>query len=169
MIVALLLVLWLPLLVFSSGAPTNQTPTILSIRVNASLTQVWDSRGRCEKIYRKLYVPLVTRGCSITEHQRATSEHRQDVSNPLDGSETSLSFPLYSGGARRSIQNWADPSSENLKMMRTGSDSLLEQGWGGAPLGQQDNPLPPGLSSYSKDQVKLFCLAQVGGRAGLCA
>ena len=35
MIIALLLVLWMPLLVFSSGAPTNQTPTILDVRVNA--------------------------------------------------------------------------------------------------------------------------------------
>ena len=40
MIVLLLLVLWLPLLVFSSGAPTYQTPTLLDVRVNLSLTQV---------------------------------------------------------------------------------------------------------------------------------
>ena len=40
MIVLLLLLLWLPLLVFSSGAPTYQTPTLLDVRVNASLTQV---------------------------------------------------------------------------------------------------------------------------------
>ena len=40
MIILLLVVLWLPLLVFSSGAPTYQTPTVVDVRVNASLTQV---------------------------------------------------------------------------------------------------------------------------------
>ncbi|MEW5302433.1 MAG: hypothetical protein WDW36_005220 [Sanguina aurantia] len=37
MVVLLLLVLWLPLLVFSSGAPTYQTPTVVNAAVNISL------------------------------------------------------------------------------------------------------------------------------------
>lgn len=36
----LLLVLWLPLLVFSSGAPTYQTPEVLDTQLNISITQV---------------------------------------------------------------------------------------------------------------------------------
>lgn len=37
LLVLLLLVLWLPLLVFSSGAPTYQTPTLVNAAVNISL------------------------------------------------------------------------------------------------------------------------------------
>jgi len=36
----LLLVLWLPPLVFSSGAPTYTTPAIQSVKLNVTITQV---------------------------------------------------------------------------------------------------------------------------------
>ena len=49
-----------------------------------------------------------------------------------------------------------------------GPGDQMAQGWGGTPS-SQDTPLPPSLASYSKEQVKLLCLAQVGDGAGLCA
>ncbi len=43
---ALLLVLWLPPLVFSQGAPTYTAPSVLSVAVNVSVAQVRDVGGR---------------------------------------------------------------------------------------------------------------------------
>ncbi len=37
---ALLLVLWLPPLLYSQGAPTYTTPTIVAVQMNVSITQV---------------------------------------------------------------------------------------------------------------------------------
>jgi hypothetical protein len=46
----LLVVLWLPLLVFSSGAPTYQTPTVVDVSLNVTVAQV---RGQ-NKTYPKV-------------------------------------------------------------------------------------------------------------------
>jgi hypothetical protein len=56
-----------------------------------------------------------------------------------------MSFPVFEASARRTVENWARAAD--------GGNST-----DGAMPGQ----LPPELSRYSPDQVKLICLSQVG-------
>lgn len=65
--------------------------------------------------------------------------------NPLPAGV--MSFPVFEAASRRTVENWArapDSSSSNSS--------------GGTAAGE----LPPELSGYSPDQVKLICLSQVG-------
>ena len=57
-VLALLLVLWLPLLFFSSGAPTYQTPTLVDVKLEVSLGQVrgggrWEGQEEGEERVHK--------------------------------------------------------------------------------------------------------------------
>jgi Piezo non-specific cation channel, R-Ras-binding domain len=158
----LLLAIWAPLLLFSSGAPTYQTPGVASVSFNASLG-------------------VVTR---------------------YGGFEGAATFPVYSAGSRRSIQDWGTTAPQGGSNSSDGSDSgggdggrlgiisngnrqlrtgvtikhaLRGKGGGdsGGDSGGGDDgddgpdggnmwpPLPPWLAGYSADQIKLLCLSQV--------
>lgn len=63
--------------------------------------------------------------------------------NPLPAGV--MSFPVFEAASRRTVENWA-----------RGPDSSSSSS-GGTAAGE----LPPELSGYSPDQVKLICLSQV--------
>ena len=196
MIVLLLLLLWLPLLVFSSGAPTYQTPTLLDVRVNASLTQVsmkgerggghkmdetigaqWESFIPNQPLYGPICFP------PISKDTFSSSLSPQALPSRGSGPESFSSFPLYTGGSRRTLQGWADPTDSSdddggagldaapppppllpPPDSRNGGDSMSAAGgYAAATSVGGSAPLPPGLADYSRDQIKLVCLAQVGG------
>lgn len=69
MLVLLLLVLWLPLLVFSSGAPTYQTPTVVNAAVNISLV----SGAALERVHQLCY--SVTNSVSLGNAFTAPATH----------------------------------------------------------------------------------------------
>lgn len=113
----LLLAIWAPLLLFSSGAPTYTTPGIVNAQVNASLGVV-------------------------TKYG-----HYQGV----------MSFPVFEAGSRRTVQNWAADGSAG----GGGGDRPRVGAGSGSSSSSSDASLPPDLSGYSPEQVKLVCLSQV--------
>lgn len=58
-----------------------------------------------------------------------------------------MSFPVFEAASRRTVENWAQ-----------GADSA---GGGSGSGNSTEGLLPPDLSSYSPEQVKLICLSQV--------
>lgn len=58
-----------------------------------------------------------------------------------------MSFSVFDAASRRTVENWA-----------RGPEDSGSSGSNDSSAGQ----LPPALSSYSPDQVKLICLSQVG-------
>jgi len=58
-----------------------------------------------------------------------------------------MSFPVFEAASRRTVENWAQ-----------GADNA---GGGSGSGNSSEGLLPPDLSSYSPEQVKLICLSQV--------
>ena len=64
-----------------------------------------------------------------------------------------MSFPVFEAASRRTVENWAREPAPAAG----GGSSANSSGGASAQPGQ----LPPDLSNYSPDQVKLICLSQV--------
>lgn len=96
------MLLWAPLLLFSSGAPTYSTPSLLSFHVNATLSA------------SRVPAPPPPGPSSAGGHARqlrSTLGEAQGSYAPLPPSSEWAEFELFRGGARRRAQQWPGAST----------------------------------------------------------
>lgn len=108
----LLLVLWAPLIVFSTGNPSYQVPGITSFSVNATLGSNYTAHGFARASTfplfsageRRVQAPWVTNASSIPDALR--DEYAPNQVQLLCASEVSLAGPLSSSLAGNGTGSW---------------------------------------------------------------
>lgn len=157
--VGLLLLLWVPLLVFSSGNPTYQIPMILTFHTNATLTSYspagsngWSSSRGSSSLGSHTGRSTALRqsppgwqlhdgsqsGSGAVTAQAATARQLRSTGVRDDGppaaARSAVQFQLFAGGDRRAFGPWA---------------------------GGTNGSLPAGLTDYDPSQLQLLCVSPV--------
>eukprot|EP00775_Hariotina_reticulata_P007362 gene7362-7573_t len=154
----LLLAIWAPLLLFSSGAPTYQTPGIAEVHVNASLGVV-TSYGHYQGV---MSFPVFQVGSRRTVQNWASTEGDSSAGG---GNPLRHNTPWPAAAPRRQHQR-STLSHQPQQGNPPAPAPLVPQHWlkvlgaSGSNSSSEPAGLPPELAAYSPDQVKLLCLSQ---------
>jgi hypothetical protein len=150
----------MPLLFFSSGAPTYQTPTIVDVDMQITISQSNLDSPQTESASSFL---LYTGGSVRTAKNWAEPDAQSGLQAKGNNARRDL-LRSYAQRRKRATQSMS-PMDQYQQQHRQGHHSTRHVLGHSSDQGKSTRAaaaaLPPGLSDYDSDQVKMLCLPQV--------